>query len=99
MGKCWAFLPHGVKTNMGAKAYDGLKLSKKLSLWEGMGPLLAVVTAPEKFRGKQAVCYIDNDGSVSWFQKGWAKGCNLGNTVLRATYLVANFLNCEMWRK
>ena len=59
--------------------------------------MLALVCAPELLRNKQAVAFVDNAGSVVWYNKGWAKQCNLGNTVIRAVYLVATALNCDFW--
>ena len=40
---------------------------------------------------------MDNVGSVIWWEKGWAKGCQLGNTVIRALYLLTKSLNCDLW--
>ena len=61
-----------------------------------MGPLLALACAPERFRNKQAIAYVDNVGSVIWWGKGWARSCELGNTVIRALYLLTKALNCEL---
>lgn len=93
----YAYIPHRVKVNAGFPAYDGKSLAHKLSVWELVGPLLALVCAPELLRNKQAVAFVDNAGSVVWYNKGWAKQCNLGNTVIRAVYLVATALNCDFW--
>ena len=46
---------------------------------------------------KQVVAYVDNIGSVHWWSKGWANGCNLGNTVIRALHLVTKALNVELY--
>ena len=93
----YAYIPHRIKVNAGFPAYDGKSLAHKLSVWELVGPLLALVCAPELLRNKQAVAFVDNAGSVVWYNKGWAKQCNLGNTVIRAVYLVATALNCDFW--
>ena len=93
----WAYIPHRIKINCGYPAYDGKSLANKLSVWEAVGPLMALVCAPDRVRGKQVVAHVDNMGSVIWFKKGWAKQCNLGNTVIRTTYLVATALRCELW--
>ena len=58
---------------------------------------MALVCAPDRLRNRQAVSYVDNAGSVVWFNKGWAKNCNQGNTIIRAIYLVATALNCDLW--
>ena len=59
--------------------------------------MLALASAPEKLRNKQVVAFVDNIGSVIWWEKGWAKGCQLGNTVIRALYLLTKSLNCDLW--
>ena len=43
------------------------------------------------------VAFIDNIGSVHWWAKGWANGCNLGNSVIRALHLVTKALNVELF--
>ena len=93
----WAYVPHGFKVNAGLPTYDGKSLANKLSVWELVGPLLALVCAPEKLRGRQVVAFVDNDGSVFWYNKGWAKKCNLGNTIIRAIFLIATALDCDFW--
>jgi hypothetical protein len=93
----WAYVPHGHKVNAGFPAYDGKSLASKMSVWELVGPLLALVCAPERMRCRQVVAFVDNEGSVVWYNKGWAKRCNLGNTIIRAVYLVATALNCDFW--
>jgi hypothetical protein len=93
----YVYVPHRTKVNVGCLAYDGKSLANKLSVWELVGPLLALVCVPDMLRGRQAVAYVDNAGSVVWYNKGWAKQCNLGNTIIRAIYLVATALNCDFW--
>ena len=93
----WAQQKHGQKTNEGVLASDGKSLAHKLSVWELVGPLLAITSAPNRVRNKQAVAYVDNIGSVHWWAKGWANGCNLGNSVIRALHLVTKALNVELY--
>ena len=70
----WAQVLHRHPTNSGLLGSDGKSLACKLSVWELVGPLLAMASALEKFRNKQVVAYVDNVGSVIWWEKGWAKG-------------------------
>ena len=93
----WARLTHGHKTNSGILAADGKSLAHKLSVWELVGPLLAITSAPNKVRNKQVTAYVDNMGAVRWWSKGWANGCNLGNTVIRALHLVTKALNVDLY--
>ena len=83
-GKAWAYLPYRVRINAGYKAYEGKSLACKLSVWELVAPLMALVCAPDLLRNTQAVAYVDNAGSVFMYQKGWCTVCNLANTVIRA---------------
>ena len=62
-----------------------------------MGPLLAITSAPNKVRNKQVTAYVDNMGAVRWWSKGWANGCNLGNSVIRALHLVTKALNVDLY--
>jgi hypothetical protein len=50
-------------------------------------------------RGKHVITNVDNAGSVYLWNKGWSKNCNLGNTNIRAVYLVETALNCDFWFK
>ena len=93
----WAYLPYRTRINDGCLAYDGKSLANKLSVWELVGPLMALVCAPDKLRGKQAIAYVDNAGSVCMYGKGWCTVCNLANTVLRAISLVSTALHCDFW--
>ena len=93
----WSQVLHGPATNAGVLCEDRKSLSCKLSVWELVGALLALSSAPDRVRNKQAVTFIDNIGSVVWWNKGWSKGCQLGNTVIRALYLLARSLNCSLW--
>ena len=93
----WARLTHGSKTNNGVKAADGKSLAHKLSVWELVGPLLAISSAPDHVRNKQVSAYVDNMGAVRWWYKGWAKGCNLGNSIIRALHQVTKALNVDLY--
>ena len=93
----WARLIHGSKTNNGFLAADSKSLAHKLSVWELVGPLLAITSALDRVRNKQVTAFVDKMGSVHWWYKGWANGCNLGNTIIRALHLVTNALNVELY--
>ena len=95
----WTQLKHGRGTNEGLLAGDGKSLAHKLSVWELVGPLLAISSAPNLVRNRQAVCFIDNIGSVMWWSKGWSSNCDLGNTVIRALHLVTKALNIDLFIK
>ena len=48
----WSQITHGQKTNFGHLAIDGKSLAHKLSVWELVGPLLAISSAPGRVRNK-----------------------------------------------
>ena len=56
-----------------------------------------LVCAPEKVRKREVVVFVDNQGSVDCYRKGWSVTCDLMNTVLRALFLVQSSLLCKLW--
>ena len=93
----WAYLPYGDRINSGCPAYDDKSLANKMSVWELVGPLMALVCCPDKCGGRQVVAHVDNAGSVFQYNTGWSNTCHLSNTVIRAIYLVATAINCDFW--
>ena len=59
--------------------------------------LLAITSAPDQVRNKQVTAYVDNMGSVRWWYKGWANGCNLGNSIIIALHLDTKALNVDLY--
>ena len=93
----WTYVPWGRKINEGWTAYDGKNLSHKLSAWELLGPLLALVCGGNTLSGKQLEVYVDNAGSVVMWRKGWSTVCDLCNSMLLAIHQVATALACEIF--
>ena len=62
----WCQILHGTKTNEGILAGDGKSLAHKMSVWELVGPLLAITCALDKVHNKTALALVDNMGSVIW---------------------------------
>lgn len=93
----WSFIPWGKRINLGWRAYDRKKLSHKMSAWELVGPLLTLVMGGNTLSGKQLVVYVDNEGSVLMYKKGWSTVCDLCNTLLLAIHQVSTALTCELF--
>ena len=60
----WFYVPWTWKINAGVKVADGKKLSRKLSAFELVGPLVAMAAAPDRWRGQVVRFWVDNAGSV-----------------------------------
>ena len=93
----WGFLRWGKKINAGWRAYDRKRLSHKMSAWELCGPLITLCIGGNTLSGKQLVVYVDNDGRVQMYKKGWSTVCNICNTLLLAIYQVSKALACELF--
>ena len=93
----WTYVPWGKRINEGWRAYDGKRLSNKMSAWELVGPLLTVSCTGNTLSGKQVEVFVDNDGSVQIWNKGWTTKCDLCNTLILAIHQVSTGLNIELF--
>ena len=66
----WCQVLQGQATNDGFIDIDGRSLSHKMSVWELVGPLLAISSVPNKVRNRTILALVDNLGSVYWWNKG-----------------------------
>ena len=96
-GKTWTMVPWARRINEGWRAYDGKSLAHKMSAWELVGPLLVVCCTGNEFSGHQIEVFVDNDGSVRMWQKGWTTKCDLCNTILLATYQISVAMDIELF--
>ena len=96
-GTVWTFVPWGRRINEGWKAYDGKSLAHKMSAWELVGPLLVVSCTGNILSGKQVEIFVDNDGSVRMWNKGWTTKCDLCNTILLAIHQISVALDIEVF--
>ena len=60
----WCQVLHRRATNKGFIDIDGRSLSHKMSVWELVGPLLAISSVPNKVRNRTVLAFVDNIGSV-----------------------------------
>ena len=87
--KIWTFVPWGKRINEGWSAYDKKSLAHKLSAWELLGPLLTLVCGGNRLTGHQVEVFVDNQGSVTMWAKGWSTVCDICNTILVALHQVS----------
>ena len=95
--RVWTYVPWGRRINQGWRSYDGKSLAHKMSAWELVGPLLTVSCTGNMFSGRQVEVFVDNDGSVMMYNKGWTTKCDLCNTVLLALHQVSTALDIDLW--
>ena len=59
---------------------DGVKVGRKLL--ELVGPLVVVAAAAaDQLRNRRLVIWVDNDGSVAIWHKGYSNRCKLSSTL------------------
>ena len=96
-GRMWTLVPWGRRINEGWKAYDGKSLGHKMSAWELVGPLLVVSCSGNRLSGSQVEIFVDNDGSVRMWNKGWTTKCDLCNTILLAVHQISVAMDIEVF--
>ena len=92
----WVYLPWGRSINSGELYTDGGRLDCKMSAWELLAVLVLVSAGAELVRGNSLVVPVDNQGSVSIYQKGWCTSCMLSTTIAVALSEVAASLDCKL---
>ena len=75
---------------------DGVKVGRKLSALELVGPLAFVAAVHEQVRGRHLTVWVDNAGSVAFWRKGYSGNCRLSTTIVGATSAVAAALGCTL---
>ena len=66
-------------------------------IWQEPGAQDVGLGAGGAAGGKQVVVYVDNDGSVMMWEKGWSTVCDLCNTLMLAIHQVSVDLNLEVF--
>ena len=93
----WTLVPWGMRINQGWRGYNNKLLSHAMSAWELVGPVLTLVCGGNKLTGKQVKVYVDNEGSVIMYRKGWCMPCDLCNTLLVTLHQVSTALACDLY--
>ena len=94
LGGWWFYVPWSVRIRAGGWRVDGVKVSRKLSALELVGPL--VVVAADQLRNRRLVIWVDNAGSVAIWRKGYSNKCRLSSTLVAAMAAVAAGLGCQV---
>ena len=92
----WAFVPWSFAINSGLLTADGRRLDRAMSALELVGPLLALVSGHNRWRGHCVKFWVDNSGSVFIFKKGYSTSCVLSTTLVKAIATVAAGLGCRV---
>ncbi len=89
-------MPWSRDLNSGKRTHDGMKVSRKLSALELMGPLLAICCAADRLRGWPIKFWVDNAGACNIWKHGYSATCKLLTTVVKAISTVAAALGCRV---
>ena len=92
----WFYIPWPQWLNAGKGNADGVKFDRKLSVLEMLGPLGTLVSAPNRLRNKHVEAFVDNQGAVSIYNKGYTTSCVYCYTVAMAIHEVSEALNCNL---
>ena len=92
----WSYMAWPASVNRGKRDAEGRTLTKKLSWFEILGPLLVLAAAPELCAGREIRVWVDNKGAVDIYEKGYSPRCDLCTCVARAINVVAGRLACRV---
>jgi len=92
----WFYVPWATRINAGAWKVEGVKVARKLSALELIGPLTAVVVARKKTRGGALRIWVDNSGAVAIWDKGYSTSCALSSCIVTTMAAVAAALNIRV---
>jgi hypothetical protein len=95
-GSWWYYVPWERRINAGGWRVDGMKVGRKLSALELVGPLIAVVAGADWCANSNVTCWVDNAGSVAIWQKGYSTRCRLSSTVVTTINAVAAAIGCSL---
>lgn len=92
----WCYMPWSRGVNDGALTLEGKKIGRKLSALELMGPLLVMASAASELRGTAIKFWVDNNGSVLIWKKGYSVQCRLASTIVKAIAGIAAALGSSV---
>ena len=96
IGDIWFYVPWPQWLNAGKGNSEGVRFDRKLCVLEMLGPLAILVCAPNRVRNKHVEMFVDNQGAVSIYAKGYTTSCVYSYTVAMAINEVALALNCNV---
>ena len=92
----WFYIPWPRWLNAGKENSDGVRFDRKMSVLEILGPLAVLIAEPDRVRNKHVEVFVDNQGAVSIYAKGYTTSCVYCYTVVLAIHEVAAALNCNL---
>jgi len=96
LGDWWFYYPWAKRIASGGWRIDGMKVGRKLSALELIGPLIVVVAARHIIKGGAVKIWVDNAGSVAIWKKGYSTSCGLSSSIVTTIAAVAAALNTEV---
>ena len=92
----WFYIPWPRWLNAGKENSDGVRFDRKLCVLEMLGPLAVLIAEPDRVRNKHLEVFVDNQGAVSIYAKGYTTSCVYSYTVVLAIHEIAAALNCNL---
>jgi len=94
-GPLWYYEQWPSAINAGSARWEGKKVGRKLTALELLGPLCFAAAAPDAFRRRCVVFWIDNAGSVAVWEKGYSAHCRMSTCIVKATATVMAAIGCN----
>jgi len=96
LGTWWFYYPWPKRVASGGWRIDGIKVGRKLSALELIGPLIVVVAGRHLLKGGALKIWVDNAGSVAIWKKGYSTSCPLSSSIVATIAAVAASLNIKI---
>ncbi len=95
----WTWMPWMQWTrdlNCRKRTDKGEKVSRKMTAFELLGPLLVICSAADRLHGQPVRFWMDNVGACNVWKTGYSAACSLSTTVVKAIAMVAATLGCQV---
>ena len=92
----WFYIPWPKRVAAGGWMIDGLKVGRKMSALELVGPLVFMAAGQQVLAGKHVTIWVDNAGSVAIWNKGYSNSCRLSTAIVTAISAIAAATGCTV---
>jgi len=92
----WYYIPWPKRVAAGGWMIDGLKVGRKMSALELVGPFVFIAAGQEILAGKHVNIWVDNAGSVAIWNKGYSNNCRLSTAIVTAISAIAAATRCTV---
>jgi len=96
LGSWWYYFPWPKRIASGGWRIEEIKVGRKLSALELIGPLIVVVAARSALRGGALRIWVDNAGSVAIWKKGYSTTCPLSSCIVTTIAAMAAALDIRV---